>query len=333
MRYLLAEFFLALGSFLIIITHGYRGIELGLGIVALAVGFSFSEKSVGNKRIFVCLILLLLLSYTAVGTTILWGTGKWIETLSIAVWMTPLILLYVSKVNERIFLWWIPLLILHSATLIVEGLVLGEYRPSGLLDNPNPASAILIIGVIVLLKSKYQWWSPLLIVSGLITGSRSSLITMVSVVTLLVLTKTVKVYKPVVVGLGVIVILISLSIGEINNGLRINGLDRITEDLKSRWEVKEIPSIYPRGYTYSEGSHNIPLRIAGQIGIPATLMWIGVTLFCLYKKPRLTIPWWILATLSLLSITEYHTWLGPLAPVWWIVIKIRTEEECLPKIP
>src|SRR3972149_5339358 len=138
---------------LFITTKGFRGVELGLGWIVLGAAFSLGGGNLKHKLIFAGLIILLVSLYIAVPGSIWWGRGNWEVTLYHTVWMTPFLLLYLIDKGEEVFLWLIPLLVLHSGVLVYQEVVGKPGRQMGLLDNPNPAGALLAIDAVYMLNN------------------------------------------------------------------------------------------------------------------------------------------------------------------------------------
>ena len=316
-----------------IITKGFRGTELGVGWVLLGIGFILSKKSIKNKLVFGGLLFLLGSVYLAVPGSLWWGKGNWEVTLYHAVWMSPFLLLYLINIQERIYFWLIPLLVLHSIVIISQGTF---SRSIGLLDNPNPAGALLTIGAVFLLQTKYRWLVPLVLLGLLFTGSRSALIALVVVVLVMygvqfIRDKKVPIKPLLILTFGVIFLVGFLDaggqLGRSSQAWTWSMIETGLDDFIIRLRVTDIPSIVPQGITHSWGLHSLVERVSVEFGILAAVVWIGITFYGLWRKPWFNKSWWILFTIALLSVSEYSIWLGPLAALWWLTISVRTNQD------
>ncbi len=333
-------------------TKGFRGLELYLGWILLACTFGLSigleaqfklisfKRSIGSKYVFFGLVFLLLSVYVAVPGSIWWGLGNWKGALNQAVWMTPFLLLYLINTTERVYFWLIPLWVVHALVISIKALDGHYFRQAGLLDSSNPAGAFLALGCIYLLtlerRGKVLLLVPLLVLGILVTGSRSALVVLGLVgfgILIWRIRARLWMESLYVAGLYIVGVLVSGLGGKYlsfrlgsKEEFWLSGILRIGyEDLLIRWELTSIPSILPQGITHSWGLHSLPLRVSVEFGILAALVWIGITLYSLYLKPRFTVSWWILLVIAVLAISEYSIWLGPLAAIWWVTIGLRVK--------
>ena len=324
----------ALAITFFLVTRGFRGDELYLGWIFLGLAFGLSKRSIGNKWIFGGLVFLLLSHALSVPGSIWWGRGHWEMTLYHTVWITPFILLYLINTSEKVYLWLIPILVLHSSFIILEKLInnfgVTDSR-LGLLDSANPSAALLTIGTVFLLNSKFRWIVPLLVVALFLNGQRSGLGTlaiMVGIITLVTVVRKqwiILLSTLLVIGIG-LGIIIGSDYGEKASIWSGETLERGIEDLKTRWEVTDTPSLFPKGLTHSYGLHALVQRIAVELGILAAIVWIGITIYSLLQKPWFNTSWWVLLTIVIISITEYSVWLGILSAIWWITIGLRIKD-------
>ena len=316
-------------------THGFRGIELGLGWIFLGIAVGLGKRDIGPKLIFIPILLLLLSVILTIPGSLIWEGGHIGVTIYHVGWILPFGLLYLVCNEEDILQWIIPLLGLHSLVLIFEGLT-EPGRQAGLLDNANPAGSLLTIGTVYLLTTRFRWLVPFTVIGLFFTGSRSAVLGLVIVLGVMLgiwIFKKYKIYwRPIIVSVLLIVPLLVFNIGEVVDNLPRGGklfsTDTITrgiEDYGRRLELTYTPSIIPKGITHSWGLHSLPERIAVEFGIVAGLMWVFVSIYGLTRNPKLNGSWWILFTILVLSLSEYSLWLGPLAALWWMIVGIRVK--------
>ncbi len=318
-------------------THGFRGVELGLGWIFLGLAVGTGKRQIGPKIVWIPLVILLLSVLAAIPGSILWGQGLTGITAYNVAWILPFGLLYLVCNKEEILKWIIPLFALHALVVLFEGITEGG-RQSGLLDNPNPAGALLTIGSIYLLTTRFRWIAPITMVGIFFTGSRSAILGLFLVLSIMGIVWIYKRYsiywKPILVFIVLSVFMFSLNIGNINKGGVIPrgghlwNISLITvgiEDYQKRVKLTETPSFIPKGITTSWGLHSLPQRVAVEFGIIAGVVWVFLTIYGLTRRPLLNGSWWILLTIVVLSFSEYSIWLGPLAALWWMTLGIRTK--------
>jgi len=99
----------------------------------------------------------------------------------------------------------------------------------------------------------------------------------------------------------------------------------VSHDVLVRLQVPHIPSFLPRGVAEHPGLHNVPLRIAVENGIQAAALWIGITLWALWRWRNGT-AWWMLLALVALSMLDYYTWMGHLGGFWWLLVGLLVKK-------
>ncbi len=337
-RRLFATVCLALSSSLLILTDHFQGPNLGAAWIFLGLGAALSpSKTIGNKWVFVSLLSLIGLAYFSILGSVLWGYGFWEQTLSLAVWMTPLLGFYIIDIDRGLLKWWIPLLALQALVIVIQGSFLGEIRSTGLTAHPGVSGGILLVGIIILVLDSPKKWQiliPLFVIAILFTGSRLSILVLVLILIGFFLVtgfKYLRVYltnHPILIGASLLPLLLLLvSPSTVPQGLRLDGnyTSTLQRDITSRTEVTEPLSLLPQGYFHSDGLHSVPTKVAAQMGIPAAVLLTVLTLWSLTRRPLFTSDWWILMSLVLMSILELYPWLGPLSVVWWLTIGWRTK--------
>ena len=65
---------------------------LGIGWMALGLGFMLSKKHIGPKPVFYGLIAILVFHTLAIPGSLVWGSGNWVLTTGVIIWMAPSIL-------------------------------------------------------------------------------------------------------------------------------------------------------------------------------------------------------------------------------------------------
>ena len=92
----------------------------------------------------------------------------------------------------------------------------------------------------------------------------------------------------------------------------------------TRLAVPHIPSFLPSGVAEHPGAHNIGLRLAIENGVQAAMLWMAITGWALWKRPR-TVAWWVLLSIVLLGQLDYYSFQGHLGGFWWLTVGILTK--------
>lgn len=338
-----ALFALALTSSLIL--PSFWSPWLAISWAALLGGLILTRHSWGSKAIAASLVAMLALVFLAVPGSLFIGSGNWVLTLGVAIWMAPAIGFYWADLDSRVFAWLVPVWVIHSGLITLQAFS-GSVRmqtpgypaltPTGLALNSNLAAGFLVLGVVYLLAldTRWRWLAvPLLVVLPL-TGSRWAVIVVVVLAGGMALTRRTD-WKPVAAALliwGVAAWGLSLVAPESEYAMSgFNNMGAVIApisngQISSRLAVPHIPSILPRGVAEHPGLHNVPLRIAVENGIIAAVLWVGVTGWALVRAPRMDIAWWMLLALALLSLLDYYSWMGHLGGFWWLLVGMRLKQ-------
>lgn len=206
-------------------------------------------------------------------------------------------------------------------------------RPYGIIaDNPNPTSAVLLLGSVWFIVRKQYWAIPLLAILPFI-GSRATILASIPILGLLSLIHPATMLK---IGLGsiAVAILIFLSIDTLCKPLNTNdiSLNRTISVLnpsllnnhvvEAKERVESPFSLIPRGELYSDRNmpiHSVPFRYAYTYGIASMLAWVVVMLICLTYNIG-SKSWWLVLTIFGLSWLDYY-FIEPyfLLPLTWLI--------------
>ena len=314
------------------LTDHFQGPQLGAAWIFLGLGWILSpNKSIGNKWVFSSLLVLIGSAYFSVLGSIWWGFGNWDQTLSLAIWITPMIIFYLIDIDRSLLKWWIPWLGLHAVLILVKGLGFNVIQAPGLASHPGIASSMLLIGLLVLSFNSSRRWKllgPLFLAGMIVSGARLPLLALGlaglgSLGPLSGIQEFLRNNKVLVVLSLVPLLLLLLNVNIIPTGLR---LDRNQfQDVQNRTEITNPISITPLGYYHSDGLHSVVTKVGSQMGLHAAIILTVLTLWSLTRRPLFTVDWWILMSLVLMSILELYPWLGPLSVVWWLAIGWRTK--------
>lgn len=206
-------------------------------------------------------------------------------------------------------------------------------RPYGIIaDNPNPSSAVLLIGSVWFLAKKQYWAIPLLAIIPFI-GSRATTLTAIPLLGLIGIVHPSTMIKMILGALGIAVLIYTsinafcepLNTNDISLNRTISALNPslLTEHVVEAKERVEAPmSFIPRGELLSNNNmpmHNVPFRYAYTYGIASMIAWIVVMIACLTHNIG-SRGWWLVLTIFGLSWLDYY-FIEPyfLLPFTWLI--------------
>ncbi len=319
---------------------------LGIGWMALGLGFMLSKKHIGPKPVFYGLIAILVFHALAIPGSLVWGSGNWVLTTGVIIWMAPSILIYVADVGPAVFTWLIPAWLIHTALVLyqgltnwrlVDGMIIKSGDPVGLSHNPNLAAGFLVIGIVYILTTRFKWLAPPMLLALLFTGSRWGLIVCAVVVIAMLVTRRID-WKPLVatavIGFLFLFVFSRLTplaynlAGYESMGAAASG---VTADIGTRLAIPHIPSFLPQGVAEHSGLHNVGVRMAYENGILAALLWVGISIWALTRH-RNGVAWWMLLTVLLIGQLDYYVFQGHLGSFWWLLLGMLVKKHSHPAI-
>ena len=82
--------------------------------------------------------------------------------------------------------------------------------------------------------------------------------------------------------------------------------------------------IIPAGYMGAVGTHNVVVRMIFEIGVVPASIFLWVTAWALWVRPRFNSTWWMLVAFMLLGALDYYSWMPyTISAFWWVLIAIR----------
>ena len=67
--------------------------------------------------------------------------------------------------------------------------------------------------------------------------------------------------------------------------------------------------------------------MAHETGILSAIARLGATAWCLWRRRRYDTPYWMMLTVLLVSLLNYHFWIGALGAYWWLLLRGREANE------
>lgn len=314
-----SAFLLASAIALALGIDSFRDPAVGLVWACLGTSLILRRGAWGPKRAWVPLLIISASATLAVPGSILWGNGIWEQNAIYAVWIASMLLLYYAVGPGDLLAYLTPWWLAHAGLTIAQGVQEGS-RVAGIAHNSAPAAGFLVVGSVYLLTTR-RWYLALpLIVALPFTGSRWPAVVMGGFLLALAVSRCASVKKVLVAALLLAVLAAPLEhLTSLSERL---GVTSYVQEFSGRLS-SPLPRLLPTGITDGLGmlsAHNVPMRLALETGLASALAWGFLTLWLLWRRPRMTGLWWAFAALSVLSLLE---WYPVHHPIWWGLLAMR----------
>jgi hypothetical protein len=304
---------------------------MGLG-VAVFCKFLSTEQIFQPRWVLAALIVLQGSQLAGIAGAALWGTGNWVLTAGVVLWAIPMPLVYVAA-NRHVGSCFLIFAVVHAVVIIIEGLTnyyvergitIWEGSVTGFSHNANLAAGLLIMALPFAMKDRWQWaWVPLLM-AMVFTGSRWAFIVALFIIVAMNLTSAISLRGVIMAGfsfIGAVVLMQSFTpaTAEIAGVSNFGHLSAGISDILVRLNPVGWPNLLPYGLAETSGLHNVPMRIAAEYGVIAAVIWVTLTIWALTRM-RGTPAWWLMLTISLLSMLDHYTWRPHLMGLWFLAL-------------
>ena len=230
--------------------------------VSLVAAACLTPLKAGPRGVLIGLTGLLALVFLSVPGSLVWGSGNWVLSLGVGLWMAPTLLFYLgSGIGNRVLAWMVPAWVIHAGFMLYQaatswavtgdGIYVRGHAPDGLSTNTNLGAGLLVLGVSYLLTTRYKWLALPLFLAILASGSRWAAIVCLVVVLGMALSRRVP-WRPVVIGASSVVgLAVALWALQPISVSYIAGFDRMgalmapftNGELTARLAVPHIPSM------------------------------------------------------------------------------------------
>lgn len=249
------------------------------------------------------------------------------------------------KIGKDIFIALIPLVILGTSISTILG-VINPGAPgdvnAGLITNYCASAGFLIFGAVVN-QGKRQWILALVVLIGVFFIGTLEALFIIGVLGIAVLarrdlSRRFWITFGTVLGLATLWLALGYLIPLYSGNNNIKALtdvitqqtplnpESIREITTGRWEIiiASLRDIQVLGHGFSLSTtggvvHNTPLIIMHQVGVPAGLAWLFVSVYCLIKTPY-KYAW---AAILAMSVFDHYLW-TQFGALWWCLVGIST---------
>ncbi len=326
----------AIGISALLFAHEGLAIPLGLvGFSLIPLALIVARPTVGDRYVATGLTgICILTTLGALGAAI-WGMGHVWQSVAIAGFTWYGLIIYLTPIRRGIWIWFMPAVMVHMATAIVQGLpALGgvAHRAPGLTENTNQAAGLLDVGIVTTLVTGLHGslvWLPVL--GLLVTGTRLAFWLLIGVMALMVPTKAVPRRTVAIAAVGIV--LCSVATWPLPQTQRIffqgptPALAEISAEVAARVplghpvEAPRIPvlvGLLPQGYAGDYGIHSTFTRLyyeIGVLGLACAAVAVGRGLW----KSRGATRWLLLLFLGL-STLDYYMVMPPFLLLWYLAL-------------
>ncbi|HLE79920.1 MAG TPA: hypothetical protein VJA25_01345 [Dehalococcoidia bacterium] len=327
---------------------------LSLAWAFMLLGAVLGTPTLGERRTFSLLLLVIISAVIAIPISHWFVADPWVLTAIVALSVLPMIAFYLAAEARLILPMLVPVALVHALWVLWQGIEQGAVRATGLTTNANAAAGILLIGAVVVLPNRRLRWLGLpLLMAVPFTGTRGitglAAVLMVGMAlagllpwrTLCILVATVFVatvpwwnlidagyrWNDVPPPPGQITQHASAIFRTWAPPITANGnepelIRNALTSLYRRWDGQAVPTILPRGYTEPGTPHNVPWRIAVELGIPSGLAWVYLSVRALRQRSIRDTQWWLLLAIVLMGQLYYwFAWLGLAGALWWMLVR------------
>ncbi len=231
---------------------------------------------------------------------------------------------YITDTDERLFHWMAPGWLILAFTVILERAQYPLERASGFAQHSNISAGFLLLGLIFALHShRLRWIAYPVVLAVPFTGSRWVLLLAIAAIAGISLSQRLPMRSTAMLGLLLILgVWLAGGLQVARNG---DGYGAIITDLQMRTGQRVTPSPLPSGFSVGSPNHIVPLRMAEEAGILSALAWVGLIGVLLWRRPRFTLTWWMLAAVGAVSLMSYYFWI-PLGGVWFLLLGMKKHD-------
>ncbi len=262
--------------------------------------------------VLVCLAIIVVSVLISIPGSYLWGHKQHLQAAGIAITTLPFIALAFCRIKHlSLFL---TIFLLANIAMSLYQYSIHARHVTGLSSNENVTGGLIVI-LTAYLAPRRIWLLLPAVLGVLATTSTGAMFAMYFVV------------------IGVFWLrgwIVFVALGAIAGGLfLLSGLaSEAWELLRQRWVVPEYIKLWPQGPIASSMMHSVPLRIGVECGSIALVAWLISTVAALRVKLSAISPAWLaFAVMALISMWEYSTFEGQLAPFWWLFLGVLCEHQ------
>ena len=279
-------------------------------------------------------------AWVAVPVSAAIGSGEAGMTLAIALWVTLMGGILCLRVSAGAFAWAMPWIGLHALTVLWQGLhpegLPYELRAHGITGTPSSGAGLLLIGVVYAAAARRRYWMILFAAAIPSTGARLALGALILLLpaiawksgwlwTLAAILVTVAVVAVLWEQTGVALRIADGLVAE-GQGLVADTNMRVTAPFMET-RADHLKGIIPMGASGDAATHVLPLRLWYELGAIGGIAWGLMTWGSLTKRP-FTPAWWVIATLTGLSLLDYYGWMPlSISAFWWLAVKVQSESK------
>ena len=303
-----------------------------VGSIALMVlAAAHSGVTLPKLSILAGYIAIAFMAWLAVPISVAVGSSESGMTFGIALWVTLMGGILCLRVTEHAFAWAMPWVALHALSTLWQAMhptgLPYNLRAHGIEGTPSSGAGLLLLGIAYVGATRNRYVAILFAAALPSTGTRLAIGAFLLLLpgfawkygwlwTLVI----------VLVMAGSVAILWeqpSIALRITDGGLLSDANTRI--GLPFEEAASQLAGIIPLGASGDNATHMLPLRLWYELGAIGGVAW-GLMTWSSLTRRLFTPGWWIMATLTGLSLLDYYGWMPlSVSAFWWVAVNVQNE--------
>ena len=305
-------------------------------MAATAAAIYLGRHTIGPRLLFLGLLSIPLAWVLAIPLASTLGFGLPVASSIIAGWWALMALIYWASPTQAALIYVIPAWLLNASITIYQGLTIPG-RSAAFTDSSNVSAGFLVMGVVYTLTTRLRWLALPMGAAVPFTGSRLASIALLIVLTGMLARHSAP--RQLIVACVVVLAIVSFTFqsGVADNYRVESGITETIMEALEDIEVRILEGeskkaqpqylgILPAGYMGAVGTHSVFLRMIFEIGVIQAAIFLWVTVWALWHRPRFDVTWWMLVAFMLLGLLDYYSWMPyTISAFWWVLVAMRVK--------
>ena len=284
---------------------------------------------------------LLGMAWLAVPVSAAIGSSEADMTLGIALWVTLMGGILCLKVTGGAFAWAMPWVGLHALSILWQAwhpaTLPYSQRAHGIEGTPSSGAGLLLLGIAYVGATRNRYWALLFAVALPSTGARLAFGAFVLLLPafawkngkLWTLATALAVAGTVAVLWEQPGVALRIADGFVAEGESLLDGAHYRATLPFNETASHLAGIIPLGASGDAATHTLPLRLWYEIGAIGGIAW-GLMTWSSLTRRMFTPAWWVMFTLTGLSMLDYYGWMPlSISAFWWLAVKVQSESKAL----
>ena len=279
-----------------------------------------------------------LMAWLAVPISIAVGSSETSMTFGIALWVTLMGGILCLRVSENAFAWAMPWVALHAISILWQAMhpagLPYNLRAHGIEGTPSSGAGLLLLGMAYVGATRNRYFGILFAAALPSTGARLAMGAFIFLLPIFAWKNGRLWTLAIVLAMAATVATlwdqpgVALRIGDgwVTEGRGLISDANLRVGLPFEQTASHLAGIIPLGASGDKATHMLPLRLWYEIGAIGGVAWGLMTWNSLTKRP-FSPAWWVMATLTGLSLLDYYGWMPlSVSAFWWVAVKVQSEQ-------